>query len=109
MNDMRKLMETLEAIEAPVLSIENDEAEEHLDALAKSLAKDAVQQAAGVWDEEGREMGGYDTGAKSGAEYVKIAAPGFLDDEYKRSIMAALQQRFDDYVEYFLEYVEGGK
>ncbi len=107
MNDMRKLMEAVEQIgEAPVLvGIENDEVEEHLDAAAKALAKDAVLQASGVWDEEGRDEGGYDTGAKTGKEYVSIAAPRFLDNEYKGSIMAAFQNSFDNYVQHFLEYV----
>lgn len=106
MNEMRKLMEAIERLnEANILSVENDEVEKHLDAAAKALAKDAVLQASGVWDEEGRDEGGYDTGAKSGKEYVSIAAPRFLDDEYKSSIMNSFENSFDNYVQHFLEYV----
>ena len=106
MNDMRKLMEAVDAInEAPILSVENEEVEQHLDAAAKALAKDAVLQASGVWDEEGRDEGGYDTGAKTGKEYVNLAAPGFLDDEYKKSIMASFQNSFNEHVQNFLGYV----
>jgi len=99
-------MEAVEGLgDEPILSVENDEVEKHLDAAAKALAKDAVLQASGVWDEEGRDEGGYDTGAKSGKEYVSMAAPRFLDDEYKGSIMRAFQNSFDNYVQHFLEYV----
>jgi hypothetical protein len=103
MNEMRKLMEAVN--EAQVLSVENDEVEQHLDAAAKALAKDAVLQASGVWDEEGDGSGRFHTGAQSGKEYISAAAPRFLDDEYKGSIMAAFQNSFDNYVQYFLEYV----
>lgn len=111
MNDMRKLMETAAKLdeEGFYTSVENDEAEQHLEAAAKAIAKDAVLQAAGVWDEEGREMGGYDTGAKTGKEYVRHAAPKFLDDEYKGVICKAFEGYFQQYVEYFIEHVAGDK
>jgi hypothetical protein len=109
MNDMRKLMEAVETLdEAPTLDVGNSEVEQHISEAAKALAKEAVQQAAGVWEDEGDGEGKFYTGAKSGKEYVSIAAPRFLDDEYKGAIMAEFEREFHNYVEYFLEYVDAG-
>jgi hypothetical protein len=91
-----------------ILGTDNDEASEHLEQVGKALARAACEQAAGVWDEEGREMGGYDTGAKTGKEYVRYAAPRFLDKEYKGAIMRELEGHFNEYVEYFLDYIDAG-
>lgn len=106
MNDMRKLMEAVEQLNE-YSSVANDEVEEHLKQAAKALAKDAVIQASGVWDEEGDAPEGskFHTGAKTGAEYIRAAAPKFLTDEYKKEIMAEFEQHFDEFVEYFLGYV----
>jgi len=105
MNEMRKLMEAVEKLdEADVwYGIANDEVEKHVAEAAKALAKDAVLQSAGVYDEEGPGR----SGAQSGRDYIRYAAPKFLDDEVKTSVIKEFERYFDEYVEYFLEYVEG--
>ena len=106
MNEMRKLMETIEELEeSPILDVGNAEVEQHISAAAKALAKDAVLQSSGVWDEEGDGEGRFKTGAQSGKEYISIAAPRFLDDEYKGAIMREFEKEFNEHVAYFLEYV----
>lgn len=105
MNDIRKLIET---IEEALQGTANDEVSAHLEAAAKALAKDAVQQAAGVWEEEGDGEGKFKTGATTGREYVRIAAPRFLDKEVKNAVMTEFTEYFHEYVEYFLEYVDAG-
>lgn len=102
-------METAAKLDEGYSGINNDDVERHIELAAKALAKDAVLQAAGVWDEEGRDELGYDTGAKTGKEYIKIAAPGFLDEGYKAELMAHFDKNFHMYVDYFIEYVAGEK
>ena len=85
--------------------INNDEVTKHVGEAAKALAKDAVELAAGVWDDEGDGEGEFATGATSGREYVSIAAPRFLTKDVKKAILAEFEEQFDDYVKYFLEYV----
>lgn len=114
MNDIRKLMETLNNIEegdmwphdepfpkkpTPHGTIANDDAELYIARVAQALAKDAVEQAAGVYDEEGDGEGKFATGAKNVQQYVRIAAPRFLTKDYKKAIIQALQQEFDDAVQ----------
>lgn len=99
-------MEAVENLdETPTLDIANAEVEQYISDAAKALAKDAVLQASGVWDEEGDGEGRFKTGAQSGKEYISIAAPRFLDDEYKGAIMREFEKEFNEHVAYFLEYV----
>jgi hypothetical protein len=97
MNNMRKLMEAIEEAGGPY-SIANDDAEMAIARVAQALAKDAVEQAAGVYDEEGDGEGRFRTGAQNKQEYVNIAAKKFLSPDYKRDIIHALQQEFDEAV-----------
>lgn len=108
MSDIRKLMEKLEKIEEGY-SIANDEVEQHIEEAAKALAKDAVLQALGVWNEEGDGEGRFQTDAKNAKEYISIAAPRFLDDEYKDSIMEQFEEYFHQYVSYFKRYLDKGE
>ncbi len=85
--------------------INNDEVTELIGEAAKALAKDAVELAAGVWDDEGDGEGKFQTGATTGREYVSIAAPRFLTKDVKKAVLAEFEAQFNEYVTYFLEYV----
>ena len=85
--------------------INNDEVTQLIGEAAKALAKDAVELAAGVWDDEGDGEGRFSTGAKTGREYVSIAAPRFLTKDVKKAVLAEFEAQFNEYVTYFLEYV----
>ena len=84
-------------------SIANDDVELALTRAAQALAKDAVDLAAEVWDEEGDAEGWMRTGAQNRHQYVQIAAQDFLDKEYKRSIIAYLEDKFDDAIKQELQ------
>ncbi len=98
---MRKLMEAIEQINDEVVnySVANTDAEMAITQIAIALAKDAVEQAGGVWDEEGDGEGKFRTGAQSRDEYVNIAARKFLSKDYQRDIMHALVTDFKEAVE----------
>lgn len=80
----------------------NADVENHIERAAMALAKDAIVQAAGVYDEEGPGKGKFATGAQSQDEYVRIAAVRFLDKDYKKAILVNFQQQFEEYVDYWL-------
>ncbi len=112
MNDMRKLIEAVEKLDedmwpddkpfpkkpTPHTTIANDDAELYIARAAQALAADAVEQAAGVYDDEGDGEGRFATGAKNQAQYVAIAAPRFLTKDYKKAIIQAFQREFDEAV-----------
>ena len=81
----------------------NDAVDGHLERAAQALAKDAIQQAAGVYDEEGPGEGKFATGAQSQDEYVRIAAKRFLDKDYKKAILVNFQKHYADWVDYWLD------
>ncbi len=81
----------------------NADVENFIEKAAMALAKDAIVQAAGVYDEEGPGEGKFATGAKSRDEYVRIAAHRFLDKDYKKAILVNFQQQFSEYVDYWLD------
>jgi len=108
MNEMRKLIEAVEKLDE-AYGIANDEVEQHIEEAAKALAKDAVLQAVGVWNEEGDGEGRFQTDARNAKEYVSIAAPRFLDDEYKQEIMDQFEEYFHQYVSYFKKYLDKGE
>jgi len=124
MNEMRKLMEAVEHLEeadvhpsadhwphdkpypkTPPVSADlaNADVENHLERAAMALARDAIVQAEGVYDEEGPGEGKFATGAKTQDEYVRIAAHRFLTKEYKKTILVNFQQQFNEYVDYWLD------
>ena len=80
----------------------NPDVERYIESAAAALAKDAIVQAAGVYDEEGPGEGKFATGAQSQDEYVRIAAARFLDKDYKKAIIVNFQQQFDEYIEFWL-------
>ena len=86
--------------------INNDEVTQLIGEAAKALAKEAVELSAGVWDDEGdAESDQFRTGATTGREYVSIAAPRFLTKDVKKAVLAEFEAQFNEYVTYFLEYV----
>ncbi len=117
MNEMRKLMEALETInddmwphdepfpKKPGASgdLASPDVERHIESAAAALAKDAIEQAAGVYDEEGPGEGKFATGAQNQDEYVRIAARRFLDKDYKKAILAEFEKQFDEYIDYWLD------
>jgi len=94
-DDIEENVELIGDPDQRTYSVANAEAELALTRTAQALAKDAVEQAAGVYDEEGPGEGKFATGAKNRHQYVHIAAPKFLDGEYSRSIIAYLKEKFD--------------
>lgn len=82
----------------PTYSIANDDVELFLTRAAQALAQDAVEQAGGVYDEEGPGEGNFATGAQNRHQYIEIAAKKFLDQEYQKSIMKYLATEFDQAV-----------
>lgn len=124
MNDMRKLMEAIDNIEeadvhpseehwphdkpypkTPPVSADlaNDKVDAFLERAAQALAQDAIQQAAGVYDEEGPGEGKFATGAQTQDEYVRIAAKRFLDKDYKKAILVNFQKHYAEWVDYWLD------
>ncbi|MHA1290323.1 MAG: hypothetical protein ACTSPB_23315 [Candidatus Thorarchaeota archaeon] len=124
MNEMRKLMEAIDAIEeadvhpsddrwphdkpypkTPPVSADlaNDRVDGFLERAAQALAQDAIQQSAGVYDEEGPGEGKFATGAQSQDEYVRIAAKRFLDKDYKKAILVNFQKHYIEWVDYWLD------
>lgn len=85
---------------APVLSgVDSEHMSDLLHGLAKDLAEEAIENAAGVWDEEGDGEGKFATGAQNQAQYVEIAARRYLTKEYKKTIVVELQRMFDEAVQ----------
>lgn len=80
-------------------TIANDDAELFIARAAQALAKDAVEQAEGVYNDEGDGEGKFATGAKNVNQYVQIAAPRFLTKDYKKAIIQAFQREFDEAVQ----------
>ena len=85
---------------APVISgVDSEHMADLLHSLARDLAEEAIENAAGVWDEEGDGTGRFATGAQNQAQYVMTAAPRYLTKEYKKTIIVELQRMFDEAVQ----------
>ena len=87
------------------LDTSEGQVEHYLEASAQWLAKEAIELAGEVYDSEGPGEGKFATGAKSRDEYVRIAAPRFLDKDYKKAVIIAFQTAFDEAVS---EQITGG-
>ena len=94
-------MEAVEKLdEAPyTYGIANDEVELYLVRAAQALAKDAIEQAVGVYNEEGPGERKFASGAQNVHQYVHWAAPRFFDKEYQRSLMAEFREMYEDAVD----------
>ena len=87
------------------LDTSEGQVEHYLEASAQWLAKEAIELAGEVYDSEGPGEGKFATGAESRDEYVRIAAPRFLDKDYKKAVILAFQEAFDEAVS---EQITGG-
>lgn len=83
--------------------IDNDEVERHLVQAAHALAKDAVKQSVGVYDEEGPGTGKFASGAQNVHQYVEWAAPRFLSPDYQKDIMYDFIEMYADAVRMALQ------